>query len=169
MEFSGVFTVGATDIGNYDGTPRNRLVRITAHEVSHQWWYGVVGDDQVREPWLDEGLARFNELRYYEAYSPADAQWWWNTVIGTLRAAQPLNSSTSDFSSHGQYLVSIYNQGAVFLDDLRRTIGVDTFNAFLRDLYRRGSFRLITTQDFFDVLADHTRVNVQGLKQRYFR
>ncbi len=169
MEFSGVFTVGATDIGDYNGTPHNRLVRITAHEVSHQWWYGVVGDDQVREPWLDEGFARFNELRYYEAYSPADTQWWWNTVIGTLRAARPLNSSTTDFSSHGPYLVSIYNQGAVFLDDLRSTIGASAFNAFLRDLYQHGSFRIITTQDFFDVLANHTEVDVRALKQRYFR
>ncbi len=169
MEFSGVFTVGATDIGDYNGTTRNRLIRITAHEVSHQWWYGVVGDNQVREPWLDEGFARFNELRYYEAYSPADTQWWWNTVIGTLRATQPLNASTTDFSDHRSYLTSIYNQGAVFLDDLRSTIGASAFNAFLRDLYRRGSFRLITTQDFFDVLANHTEVSVQGLKQRYFR
>ncbi len=169
MEFSGMFTVGQTDIGDYNGTTRNRLIRVTAHEVSHQWWYGVVGDDQVREPWLDEGIARFNELRYYEVYSPQDAQWWWNSVIGTLRAARPLNSSSADFNDHRTYLTSIYNQGAVFLDDLRTTIGASAFNAFMRDLYRRGSFRLITTQDFFDVLKNHTEVNVQGLKQRYFR
>jgi hypothetical protein len=169
MEFSGMFTVGATDIGDYNGTWRNRLIRVTAHEVSHQWWYGVVGDDQVREPWLDEGFARFNELRYYEAYSPVDVQWWWDSVIGILRAARPLDSGTADFSDHRTYLTSIYNQGAVFLDDLRSTIGATAFNAFLRDLYRRGSFRLITTQDFFDILKNHTEVNVQGLRQRYFR
>lgn len=168
MEFSGMFTVGATDIGDYNGTPRNRLIRVTAHEVSHQWWYGVVGDDQVREPWLDEGIARFNELRYYEAYSPQNTPWWWASVIGTLRATRPLNASSADFGDHRSYLTSIYNQGAVFLDDLRTTIGVKAFNAFMRDLYRRGSFRLITTQDFFDVLANHTEVNVQGLKSQYF-
>lgn len=169
MEFSGMFTMGATDLGDYNGTIRNRLIRVTAHEVSHQWWYGVVGNDQGREPWLDEGLARFNELRYYEAYSPADAPAWWAGVIGTRRAARPLNASAADFSDQRVYLVSIYNQGAVFLDSLRRTIGATAFNAFLRDLYQRGSFRLITTQDFFDVLKNHTGVNVQGLKQRYFR
>lgn len=169
MEFSGLFTLGATDLDDYDGTPRNRLIRITAHEVSHQWWYGVVGNDQVREPWLDEGLARFNELRYYEAYSPQDAPWWWASVIGTLRAARPLNSSTADFNDHRTYLTSIYNQGAMFLDELRRTIGAAVFDAFLRDLYRRGSFRLITTADFFEVLQARTDVNVQPLQQRYFR
>ncbi len=169
MEFSGFCALGATDIGDYNGTNRNRLIRIAAHEVSHQWWYGVVGNDQVREPWLDEGLARFNELRFLEAYSPADAAWLRASVIGTPRGALPLNSAVSDFDDHGTYLLSIYNQGAYFLDALRSTIGRANFDAFMRDLYQRGSFRLITTQDFFDVLANHTSVNVRPLLRRYFK
>jgi len=169
MEFSGFCALGATDIGDYDGTTRNRLIRIAAHEVSHQWWYSVVGDNQVTEPWLDEGMARFNELRYYEAYSPEDVPWWWDSVIGTLRNPLPLNSSVADFTDHGRYLQSIYNQGAVFLDALRARIGQPAFNTFMRDLYRRGSFRLITTQDFFDILENHTEVNVQPLVRKYFK
>jgi hypothetical protein len=30
---------------------------ITAHEVAHQWFYSLVGNDQARDPWLDEGFA----------------------------------------------------------------------------------------------------------------
>ncbi len=26
---------------------------IVVHEVLHQWWYSLVGNDQVNEPWLD--------------------------------------------------------------------------------------------------------------------
>ena len=57
MEFAGFFVLGAAEFDDYDDTQRNRLVRILAHETSHQWWYGVAGNDQVREPWLDEGLS----------------------------------------------------------------------------------------------------------------
>ena len=32
-----------------------------AHEVAHQWWYGLVGNDQYAEPWLDESLATWSE------------------------------------------------------------------------------------------------------------
>jgi Aminopeptidase N len=32
---------------------------VVAHEIAHQWWYGVVGTDGVRDGWLDEGLAEF--------------------------------------------------------------------------------------------------------------
>jgi Peptidase family M1 domain len=34
-----------------------------AHEVGHQWFYGLVGNDQGRDPWLDEGLATWAQTR----------------------------------------------------------------------------------------------------------
>jgi hypothetical protein len=169
MEFSGFLVLGASEFDDYNGTNRNRLIRITAHETSHQWWYGVVGNAQVREPWLDEGFARFNEVRYYEAYEPRDVRWWWDTVIGTVRPTLPLNSPTTAFTNHRDYLDSIYDQGARYLDTLRARLGASTFNTFLRDLYQRGAFRLITTEDFFEVLSSHTRLSERVLKGRFFQ
>jgi hypothetical protein len=169
MEFSGFFALGSSEFDNYDGTPRNRLIRITAHETSHQWWYGVVGNDQVREPWLDEGFARFNEVRYYEVYAPRDVAWWWDTVIGTVRPAEPLNSPITAFTDHRAYLDSIYDQGARYFDTLRTRLGPSTFNSFLRDLYQRGAFHLITTADFFAILSDHTQLSQRVLKGRFFQ
>jgi hypothetical protein len=40
------------------------LMRTTSHEVAHQWFYGLVGNDQGRDPWLDEGLATWAEGRF---------------------------------------------------------------------------------------------------------
>jgi hypothetical protein len=37
--------------------------RATPHEVGHQWFYALVGNDQGRDPWLDEGLATWAEAR----------------------------------------------------------------------------------------------------------
>jgi hypothetical protein len=36
----------------------------TSHEVAHQWFYGLVGNNQGRDPWLDEGLATWAESRF---------------------------------------------------------------------------------------------------------
>ena len=36
----------------------------TSHEVGHMWFYGLVGNNQGRDPWLDEGLASWAEARY---------------------------------------------------------------------------------------------------------
>jgi hypothetical protein len=38
-------------------------IAVTSHEVGHQWFYGLVGNDQGRDPWLDEGLATWAESR----------------------------------------------------------------------------------------------------------
>jgi aminopeptidase N len=169
MEFSGFVVLGASEFDDYDGTQRNRLIRIAAHEVSHQWWYGVVGGDQIREPWLDEGLARFNEVRYYEAYAPRDVTWWWDNAIGINRPTAPVNSPVSAFNTHSAYLSSVYSQGARFFDALRTRLGADRFNAFLRDLYQRGSFRLITTQDFLKTLQEDAKVDVRSVVRRFLK
>ena len=47
--------------------PRLREARqdfLLAHEIAHQWWFGLVGNDQLREPWLDEGLANWSAWSY---------------------------------------------------------------------------------------------------------
>lgn len=168
VEFSGLVALGEIEFENYDGTNRSRLVRITAHEVSHQWWYGVVGNDQAREPWLDEGLARFNELRYYEFYSPRDAAWWRNEIVYPWTPGGTIDAPIYEFSTHNGYIGRIYNRGALFLDTLRARMGPSAFNAFLRDLYRRGSFQIITSDDFFAVLNEHTRADMRPLTMRFF-
>lgn len=52
IEYPGHVMQGPTTIG------------VTSHEVGHQWFYGLVGNDQGRDPWLDEGLATWAEARF---------------------------------------------------------------------------------------------------------
>jgi hypothetical protein len=168
IEFAGLVTLGAEEFADYNGTRRNRLVRIAAHEVSHQWWYNVVGNDQAREPWLDEGLARFNELRYYEFYSPDDVWWWRNAVFSNAEPHRTVDSTIYDFHYHNSYIGSVYNRGAVFLDTLRAQIGPAVFNDFMRDLYRQGAFRIVTASDFFASLAEHTHADARPIMWPFF-
>jgi hypothetical protein len=157
MEFSGLVALGHDEFASYNGTPRNRLVRIAAHEVAHQWWYSVVGNDQAREPWLDEALARFSELRYYEFYSPGDAGWW-RAVTG-VSSPYPVDSAVYDFSHHLSYIGAVYDQGAALFDTLRAQIGDEAFDALMRRYYRDNQFRLVTAQDVFAELSAYPEVD----------
>jgi hypothetical protein len=40
------------------------LGRTVSHEAAHMWFYGLVGNDQGRDPWLDEGVASWAEARF---------------------------------------------------------------------------------------------------------
>ena len=56
---TGGIDYGETHIFLGSGVPAVHLV----HEVAHQWFYGLAGNDQYRDPWLDEGLATYAESR----------------------------------------------------------------------------------------------------------
>ena len=38
---------------------------VVTHEVAHQWWYGLVGNNQAAEPWLDESFAQYSHERLH--------------------------------------------------------------------------------------------------------
>lgn len=42
--------------------------RTLPHEIAHQWFYGLVGNDQGRDPWIDEGLASWAEAQVDHTY-----------------------------------------------------------------------------------------------------
>jgi hypothetical protein len=46
----------------------NTNARTTPHEVAHQWFYSLVGNDQGRDPWLDEGMASWAEAQTNHTY-----------------------------------------------------------------------------------------------------
>ena len=48
---------------SYGTNPPSWTWYTPVHEVSHQWFYSIVGDDQWSEPWLDESFAEFSAAR----------------------------------------------------------------------------------------------------------
>ena len=34
---------------------------VLTHELAHEWWYALLGNDQAAAPWLDEGFATWSE------------------------------------------------------------------------------------------------------------
>ena len=80
MEYPGIVAIASRiyDVDdNFGGTPANLLESVVAHEVGHQWFYNLVGDDQLDDPWLDEALTQFATLQYYaDEYGPGGAEWF---------------------------------------------------------------------------------------------
>lgn len=62
---------------------------LTVHEIGHQWWYGLVANDEVTEPWLDEGLASYTTTRILDrVYGPSSGyNWTWGIPLPAPRYA----------------------------------------------------------------------------------
>lgn len=81
--------------------------RSTSHEIGHQWFYGLVEDDQARDPWLDEALATWAEAGFEGTLGAFEARPIPSDVAG--RAGQPM----SFWDAHAvNYYVGVYVQGA---------------------------------------------------------
>lgn len=80
---------------------------VVGHEAAHQWFYGLVGDDQARHPWLDEAFAT-----YAEALASATAVRLDRSVL-TLDT--PVDTQVTAFSDAAEYFTVVYAKGAVAL------------------------------------------------------
>lgn len=169
MEFSGMYFISRDYFNLYDGTPKNYLVLIAAHETAHQWWFDSVADDQALEPWLDEALSTYSEHIYYETVHPDLVDWWWGYRYFEFQKAGYVDTSIYDGGGQRPYWDKVYLTGARFLEDLRKKTGDDIFFAFLKDFYTKNVGKRVTGADFFRVLHTHTSVDIADLMKQYFK
>jgi hypothetical protein len=169
MEFSGLTFLGSTFYDQYDGTVRTPLIPLTAHEVAHQWFYGLVGNDQLTQPWLDEAPAEYSAYLYYERFLPEDADWWWFYAVDQWAPTGKIDNLIYVFRDNREYMDAVYRRGAQFMRDLRAVMGDPAFFAFLQEYQRRYAYRLATSRDFFALVQEFTTADLVPLQEEYFR
>jgi aminopeptidase N len=131
------------------GTGAN-LRYLAAHEVAHQWFYGIVGSDQVREPFTDEAMADFVA----------------RSVLGIHRSSRcpirPLDRSIYDYTARCYYEI-VYIQGGTLIDDARQAMGDDLFWTTLRGYVEANRQQLVSTATLLRTLDDATPLDLVGL------
>ncbi|MDQ7028770.1 MAG: M1 family metallopeptidase [Ardenticatenia bacterium] len=144
VEYPGLALIGA-DL--YTGADRSFLPVAVAHEVAHQWWYAVVGNDVLQAPWQDEALTTFSSLFYFEERRPTQFTRLYKGYEQYVRRveqearqqgqelptiAQPLNAFVGRERAYGAI---VYLKGALFFYALRQELGDETFFRALRSYY----------------------------------
>jgi aminopeptidase N len=167
LVYCGPVFVGGHYYAAYDGSPRTQLTAIAAHETAHQWWHCRVGNDPAAEPWLDEALATFSEVLFYEARHPAAAAWWWETRVGRFRPRGRVEAPAGEFASLRAYIDAVYLRGALLLRDLRHGMGPAAFDAALLDYATRFDGRVATAEDLWGVLERHSGAPLEAVRARY--
>jgi hypothetical protein len=169
QEYDGLVFLGSELYASYGGSPRSDLVTIGVHEISHNWWFGLVGSDQALEPWLDEALATYSENIYYEYSYPGYGNWWWNFRPYYYSPSGWVDTSVYAAGGFKPYVNAVYMNGAVFLQTLRNRVGDQDFFAFLKDYTARYGREIATARDFFSVLRGNTDADFSDLQNLYFQ
>jgi hypothetical protein len=169
MEFDGLYFLDQELYQRYNGSPREYLIPIAVHETAHQWWQGIVGNDQAREPWLDEALATYSELLFYEHYYPELVSWWWQFRINRFEPTGWVNSTIYDFDRFRPYVNAVYLRGALLLHELRQQAGDDAFFIFLQKYAQAGwQKEQLTETDFWAIWRQTTQSEIQPVRSQYF-
>jgi aminopeptidase N len=124
----------------------------TAHEVAHQWWYDVVGNDQVNQPWLDEGLAQYSTYLYYrDAYGAPGAEGFEDSLRRRWERVsfveKPVGLPVGDYEGK-EYGAIVYGRAALFFLALRDQIGDEKMAELLRRYYSDFAWRVASSEEF---------------------
>lgn len=132
------------------GTAAANLRYLAAHETAHQWFYGIVGSDQAREPFTDEAAADFAA----------------RSILGVQRASRcptaRLDRSIYDYSARCYY-ETVYIQGGNLLDQARRLMGSELFWETLRGYVAANQHGMVATSTLLRTLDDATPLDLAGL------
>lgn len=130
-------------------------VNVVVHELAHQWWYGVVGNNQVKEPWLDEGLTTFSEFLYMKKQMKENSEEWLKKVVARtdqIHESLHVNSAQKLYDyPDAIYGLMVYLRPAAMMFDLVHEIGEDQVMKIMSAYYQKFQYRTATTKDFLQV------------------
>ncbi|MCJ0871956.1 M1 family metallopeptidase [Streptomyces sp. AP-93] len=116
------------------------------HEIAHQWFYGIVGNDQFTSPWLDESFAQYANQSYYGTDTTTcwDDQGAWPSDTAALTHSMAYYAA----GHRSEFVRVVYHRGSCALHDLERTLGTPAMTAMLRGYVRDHWLGVSTTTDF---------------------
>ena len=169
MEYPGLCMIGER---NYLDSQADSLELEIAHETAHQWFYALVGSDQVNAPWQDEALCEYAMLRYvrkrygqgsYESLKSyrVDAAMQEN-VLGTLTPGSPIDY----FGNLADYRTVVYGRGAALLLSLDELLPGGT-DGFLRAYAEAFAYRYASRAEFEDFLNRYAGMDLHPLLLDY--
>jgi hypothetical protein len=117
---------------------------VLVHEVAHMWFYGMVGNSQFRDPWLDEAFATYSAALVHPSEAAA--------LTPALDVAGEVGAAMDQFSSDRRYFGVVYGKGAAALLAAREAAGAAEFDAAVRCYVDATAWTIATPADLRAVL-----------------
>ena len=168
-----------TVLGN--GENRAFQEEVTVHEVGHNWFYGVLGSNERKNPWMDEGINSYYERRYYEevrseadfydffpvlsyilkdkAIKQTEYHQYMHDFVNSRNIDQPANLPANEYSSLN-YAGVIYSKVAVSFNYLEKYLGKKVFDSAMQDYFQLWKFKHPAPEDLEAIFKSHTTKNL---------
>jgi hypothetical protein len=146
------------------GIHGSELDDIIAHELGHNWFYGILASDERTHPWMDEGINSFYERRY-SAYKKNDGSARQSILFetkATVKTDQPIETTSEKFSYANYGLVAYYKTGA-WMRWLEATLGKEKFETAMQAYFSEWQFKHPKPEDFKKSIEQNTGQNLDSV------
>jgi hypothetical protein len=134
------------------------MYEVTTHEIGHMWFPMMVGSDEKRFAWMDEGLTQFDQSQSMDAFFKGfddEARNRKNYLdFSSVAGEVELMHHGDRFPSYGAYGVAAYYKPATVLVALRGVLGRDLFHKAFVEYGRRWLYKHPSPWDFFETFQD---------------
>ena len=167
----GVEFPGMTAVAENVYNQGSYLEVVVTHEVGHQWFYNLVGNETQQQPWLDESLAQFLTCQYYldkygsqgQQSCESEMQADWDSIKDQkIPIGKPVSGYTSE-----EYVGIVYGRGPFFFDALRKQIGQAAFDSLMHDYATSFAWDIATTASFKKLAEHHCNCDLTPLFQEW--
>lgn len=179
VEFPQLIYIGQSYYANNRVSEEPSYLDFTvSHEVLHQWWYGLVGNNQYIHAFTDEGLTNFISSKVYfrKVYSEEFAD---TIFMGAIQSPfqttvargndQIVAQPTDDFPSESAYVFAVYSKAPMGFNAIYDEIGDEAFFAGLHAYYQKFMFGIAQPDDMRDAFEQASGKDLTALWDHWFK
>jgi hypothetical protein len=143
------------------------LYEVTTHEIGHMWFPMVVGSDEKRYAWMDEGLTQFDQSQsmadFFKGFDDEARNRKNYLDFAETGGEVELMHHGDRYPNYPSYGVAAYYKPATIMVALRGVLGEQTFNQAYREYVKRWAYKHPSPYDFFNTFE-----NVSGRDLSWF-
>gem|GEM_PF-1854987 len=145
------------------------LVGTMAHELAHQWFYGMMGSNETCYAWMDEGFATYSSTyatqHLFNKKGFAVGGSYYNYMfLHQQGLEEPMITPADHYQTNTAYELASYSKGSLFLEQLGYLIGQQNLDRIFKQYYAKWRYRHPSPNDFIRVSE-----KVSGLELDWYR
>lgn len=145
-----------------------------AHETAHQWFYGVVGNDQIANAWMDEGLSEYLTYLYMDKTGATSLS---RSILGSTQTyityVDVLNRyysevdrsmrAVNEYRNDSEYVIFTYVKGSLLFNTIYETVGATKFWKSLARYYDEGQYTVAPSGLMIECFAETCGAEVASI------
>lgn len=172
---------GALVYISLDVTDQLQYQGVIVHEIAHQWWYGLVGNNQIRTPWIDEGLAEYCTAVFFETHPQygktldsiatqnQNSIAMFESIMDEYKVSytRQMLKRADKYRMPTEYTINTYARGMLLFYAITEKVGYENLNQALAHYATTYCYKFATTNTLTRVLEDELGYDLVNFMNNY--